>query len=548
MERERERVGGENSVRGFDFDDFFSTHQCVQYAKKNKFCKVGLQIPDELLIYAFRLVRRLEMIDGWSTDQEEQITARRFIVLGDSSFGSSGNQEIKEQKGRGLRREQNDNSCCVDETTAQHGSCDFILHFGFHCFSQNCKIPTLIIPTKLELNVTEISEKLASFLIENSVAEIEATVIVDSRYLYCKTEVVERLSQTLATLKPTEGGAFKSVSLYHASAVNMFRSKEEAVDSQTRGGAEQTVRLCGQELAEEHVRSLNTIIYIGFEPTEITRIALEFNHWNLLVYHPIAKTVLSVNLLEQHFNQAQTSNPGCTSAKDIEASYRVATLITSRYANIEKAKEAVVFGILISTLSVAMMQSTVRYLRELLSSKKLDYYTFFIGKLNPQKLANFPNIDVFVYVACANNSLINTKDYFRPIITPLELQVALGVRQFSVTMSLDIEKLEKEYAPEDSAEAVELGAGSAHIDSPTSASGDRQTKHIEITYDGTDVQAQGERSLSAGIRSSAAEFLLTQTFQGMDFSSEREPAKATMGQTGIASQLRDLDGSSTTLR
>ena len=39
----------------------------------------------------------------------------------------------------------------------------------------------------------------------------------------------------------------------------------------------------------------------------------------------------------------------------------------------------------------------------------LQYYTFVVGKINPEKLANFMGIDVFVLIACPENSLINSQ-------------------------------------------------------------------------------------------------------------------------------------------
>lgn len=53
------------------------------------------------------------------------------------------------------------------------------------------------------------------------------------------------------------------------------------------------------------------------------------------------------------------------------------------------------------------------------------FYTFSIGKLNAAKLANFLDIDVFVLVACPENSLIDSKEFLRPILTPFELLLSL---------------------------------------------------------------------------------------------------------------------------
>lgn len=39
----------------------------------------------------------------------------------------------------------------------------------------------------------------------------------------------------------------------------------------------------------------------------------------------------------------------------------------------------------------------------------LQYYTIAVGKLNPAKMANFMEIDIFVLVACPENSLVDSQ-------------------------------------------------------------------------------------------------------------------------------------------
>jgi diphthamide biosynthesis protein 2 len=48
-----------------------------------------------------------------------------------------------------------------------------------------------------------------------------------------------------------------------------------------------------------------------------------------------------------------------------------------------------------------------------------------VGKPNPAKLGNFLEIDVFCIVSCAENALIDSKEYLKPLITPFELTLAL---------------------------------------------------------------------------------------------------------------------------
>ncbi|XP_009570449.1 PREDICTED: diphthamide biosynthesis protein 2, partial [Fulmarus glacialis] len=47
-----------------------------------------------------------------------------------------------------------------------------------------------------------------------------------------------------------------------------------------------------------------------------------------------------------------------------------------------------------------------------------------VGKPNPAKLANFLEVDIFVLVACAQNSLLDSSDFYRPVVTPYELELA----------------------------------------------------------------------------------------------------------------------------
>lgn len=51
----------------------------------------------------------------------------------------------------------------------------------------------------------------------------------------------------------------------------------------------------------------------------------------------------------------------------------------------------------------------IEHLRLLIKNSGRKSYTFAMGKLNVAKLANFPEIDVFVMVACPENSLLDSK-------------------------------------------------------------------------------------------------------------------------------------------
>ena len=106
-------------------------------------------------------------------------------------------------------------------------------------------------------------------------------------------------------------------------------------------------------------------------------------------------------------------------------------LLMKRYTHVLKARDASVIGLLVGTLGVHSYLPLLKHLRALLTSRKSarKVYTISVGKLNPAKLANFQEIDLFVLIACPENSLVDSKEFFRPIVTPFEMELALRAQE-----------------------------------------------------------------------------------------------------------------------
>jgi diphthamide biosynthesis protein 2 len=68
--------------------------------------------------------------------------------------------------------------------------------------------------------------------------------------------------------------------------------------------------------------------------------------------------------------------------------------------------------------------TAIAELRSLIARSGRKSYTIVAGKPNPQKLANFPEIQSFVLVSCEHAALIDGRDYLQPVITPWEARVA----------------------------------------------------------------------------------------------------------------------------
>lgn len=98
--------------------------------------------------------------------------------------------------------------------------------------------------------------------------------------------------------------------------------------------------------------------------------------------------------------------------------------LAKRYYLVECARDARRVGVLMGTLGVADYLTIAVHLETLLRRAGKVVYRFVVGKLNAAKLANFADIDVFVLVACPENSLIDSKEFYRPVVTPFEMEIA----------------------------------------------------------------------------------------------------------------------------
>ena len=93
--------------------------------------------------------------------------------------------------------------------------------------------------------------------------------------------------------------------------------------------------------------------------------------------------------------------------------------VKKRNHSIERAKDSNIVGIVVGTLGVSGYLSVVSKLREMIESSGRTCYTVACGKPNPNKLANFPEIETFVLVACELCALVDGKDYLQAVITPV---------------------------------------------------------------------------------------------------------------------------------
>ncbi len=93
----------------------------------------------------------------------------------------------------------------------------------------------------------------------------------------------------------------------------------------------------------------------------------------------------------------------------VPVSSSVSRLLRRRRFAVEKARDADRVGLLVGTLGTRDYPLILDRLRQTVRRAGKRCYTFLVGKPNVAKLANFPEIDVFVLVACPETSFPDTK-------------------------------------------------------------------------------------------------------------------------------------------
>ncbi|KAL3779178.1 hypothetical protein ACHAW5_009375 [Stephanodiscus triporus] len=190
-----------------------------------------------------------------------------------------------------------------------------------------------------------------------------------------------------------------------------------------------------------------TLLYIGddmdidsHEGNECTRLLLILLRCNapdgpkfIFSYSPITRR-LNADVLNSPMSLTNVTTPSTVLSR----------LLRRRYFLLNKAKLATTIAILIGTSSQSYsFRRLLSLTRHRIQSTGRTAYTFSVGKLSTagHKLSNFAEIDCYVLIACgesvANFWKMEREAMCVPVLTPLELDVALGFREWDGRYSCD---------------------------------------------------------------------------------------------------------------
>ncbi|POS84927.1 hypothetical protein EPUL_005102 [Erysiphe pulchra] len=261
-------------------------------------------------------------------------------------------------------------SCCVDEIAAEHMDAQVIIHYGPSCLSPTSRLPVIFVYTSPRVDIDSIIQSFEEVFNEKNQNVILMADITCHRYV-------------------------KSIQM---------RLEE-------RGFTNLMVpEILHDPASQIPNRSISTKINLK-----------EYSLFHISEPPPALLLTLSSRVKDMYICP---TFPTSALPKSVKAT--TANLFRRRYGLLNSLNVCSTFGILINTLSVANHLQALDKIQALINAAGKKYYTFVVGKINAAKMANFSEVGGWVVIGCWESSLLDCKEFYRPVITPWELEWVLS--------------------------------------------------------------------------------------------------------------------------
>jgi diphthamide biosynthesis protein 2 len=355
----------------------YEIERTVKEIREGRWKRIALQFPDSMLVDAPRVYEQLRR--GLSRAKAEQVgvkdtaTATAVYEITRTLDGISINMEsVGEEERLFILADTSYGACCVDEVAAEHVDADVVVHYGRSCLSPPSRLPVVYVFTQRLLDVDLLVATFKETYPERSQKLI---LMADIPYSHHVPTLCDRLAEDGYT------DVYATQVIHDPSSLLPNR----------------TVPL-GSSSAKDALQDWH-LFHISDPPQSLL-------------------LTLSSRVASTYIYPTDTPSPTATLAS-------TALALRRRYALLTSLSTASVFGILINTLSVKNYMHILSHVQQQIAAAGKKYYTFVVGKVNAAKIANFSEIGGWVVIGCWESSLIESKEFWRPIITPFELGLAL---------------------------------------------------------------------------------------------------------------------------
>ncbi|KAJ7380295.1 Diphthamide biosynthesis protein 2 [Desmophyllum pertusum] len=424
---------------------------------------------------------------------------------------------------------------------AEHVQADLIIHYGRACLSQTRRLPVLHIFGKWPITIQSCHKQFRQLFPDPAV---KVLVFSDVVYSHCMGELQNAIKlnypnviftklNICSTFEKEEEFFCKSKSRKQANIKE--ENSQDIITPETQLSSKSGETDVDMISLEDSNNDLGNGYFCRFGREFCLPAHAQLEEYDVFY---IGSESLCLRNLMMSYNKCQFySYDPCTNVGRKET-LNVNKALMRRYYMIQRAKDAQVVGIVVGTLGVADYLKVIERMKQVIKLAGKKSYLFVMGKLNVAKMANFMEVDVFVLVACPENTLIDSQEFYKPIVTPFEMELAcLRTREWTGDYITDFRDL----LPGASA-SVELDVEESMDDIPDVS---LVTGHLRPTYSSSEVERgfsstslverNQETSLSTQHHTSAAEYLASRSWSGLEQKLGETPVTtAVEGREGIA--------------
>lgn len=348
--------------------------------------RVTLQFPDELICDSASIVHALQKELGLLFEGNVPEEACENCTLGCKKTPA-----VSKSQRLWILADTSYSSCCIDEVAAEHVLSDLVVHFGDACLNVADKLAAVYVFGRPHLDI----EKLAAQFRTRYASEESPKVLLMANAPH--TRHLKPLYDILQDEYPNLG------------------------------------------YADLYIDPASPATTIGYTPQDPEKVAISALNRTLL-HVPKGENIDSLLSAYEVFHISQPETPRLL---QLTTRFLLVTLydaeketllegpypnLMRRYRYMHMARSAGTVGLLVNTLSLANTKVLINTIGKKIKEYGKKHYVFVVGKPNVAKLANFENVDMWCVLGCDHQGIIldQTNEYFRPIVTPYELMLALS--------------------------------------------------------------------------------------------------------------------------
>ena len=360
----------------------YEIQRTLDEIKSHFWLRVALQFPDEMLPDSARV---FQLLARGLRDRPNSRPESYDKQDGDSTASDHLPEQVSElaidkaESGVKLTilADTSYGSCCVDEIAAEHVEADVVVHYGRACLSPTARLPVIHVFTHQSLDC----EKVVSAF-RNAFPDKSTKIVLTADVPY----------------------AHHVQAVYRALVIDEYH----------------------QVFPSRIIHDPSSPIPNRTVPEEVRDDPERLKQWRMFhISEPPTSLLLTLSsrLSDVHIYPTDTKTQDESLATTLVAN--TSLILRRRYALVTSLATVSIWGILINTLSVKNYLHIVDHVKSQIAAAGKKSYMVVVGKLNAAKVANFSEIGGWVVIGCWESSLIDSKDFYKPVITPFELELAL---------------------------------------------------------------------------------------------------------------------------